>query len=153
MHNYALPTHRHVYFSHKDGGKFEAIALQMLGIVKKQGYLVPDTIKNKVSYKYIAGRKVQTLLPATVYYLSITFSDGTLVYKVGFTTTSIQQRIDYFELPPTTIVRVLGIFRCKCTKEAFAVEQLLHNHFKKYKYTGKPLLSSGNSELYHTALV
>ena len=148
QHKLPPAHHKLVYYQKTTVSKFNDAVQDAKTVATSLGIVVPDNIKNKTTYKIIAGRRIQVLLPAVIYYLKIIFPDRTTVYKIGFTSMSVQQRINYFELPPTAIVYVLGIYRCKCAREAYFLEQALHTRYKNFRYYGKQLLASGNTELY-----
>lgn len=108
---------------------------------------------NKYRKKYSFGTKTLVLKPAYVYYIRISFADGLVVYKIGYTSCTVRRRIDFFGLSPSTKVEILETIKCKNSKLAFLVEQALHREFAGSRYKGKDLIASGNTELYAKALV
>lgn len=110
---------------------------------------LPD---NKFVVKYSYGTKLVTIKPAYVYYLKLTFVNGTEVYKIGYTSMSVRKRIAFFKLQSSTRVDILETIRCKSSRHAYHIEQLLHREFVDFRYNGISLIASGNSELYYKSL-
>ena len=79
--------------------------------------------------------------PTIVYFLHI--KDN--IYKIGITTRPIQERI--YELSETLTIKVIRTKQFDTGKQAYEYEQRILNKFKAYRYQGKDILSSGNSEL------
>lgn len=81
---------------------------------------------------------------ATMYYIRVT-CNNTILYKIGITNRSIQERFSNTELSLIQIVHqwdyIKGI-------DAYNKEQEILKEFKEYKYIGEPILSSGNTELF-----
>jgi hypothetical protein len=114
---------------------------------------IPDSIQNKYIFKFKYGIKTLVLKPAYVYYIKLHFMDGKTIYKLGFTSMSIRNRISYFNLHPSTKVEIIEIIKYPSIKQAYYTEQLLHKHFSKYRYHGAPIIASGNTELYNSPLI
>jgi len=88
-----------------------------------------------------------------IYFLKLTFFDGRILYKLGYTSRTVYHRIETLGIPLGTKIRVLASLPFTSVQTAFNVEQLLHEKFKDYKYKGKNLLSNGNSELYYNDIL
>lgn len=104
----------------------------------------PDSHLNGHGCPYCAIYGFNKTKPAIVYYLKITHGD-IVVYKIGITNRSIQGRFSNEELAGITI---LETWKYLIGAEAYEHEQHVLNQYKDYKYTGEPILSSGNTELF-----
>ena len=80
-------------------------------------------------------------IPAILYYLSINNGEA---YKIGITNSTVENRY-YKELD---FIKVLWTKNFKTGKEAYLAEQNIKKKFEQFKYLGKPLLISGNTELF-----
>lgn len=80
--------------------------------------------------------------PAVLYYLSI--NDG-MAYKIGITNKSVTDRYSSKEL---SFIKVLKIAQYNNGFNAYAEKQEILKKFADAKYTGDPLLSKGNTELF-----
>jgi len=122
-------------------------------------------ISNKNKYTKLKSRA------ATLYYLRIEFSDLTL-YKIGYTTTSLQERVhgrptsysyvvrkgkrvrvraaghNGMGLPVGTKVYVVATLGHNNGSLVYQWEQYLHTRYALQRYTGVPLMENGNTELY-----
>ncbi|MCX6733080.1 MAG: GIY-YIG nuclease family protein [Candidatus Roizmanbacteria bacterium] len=83
-----------------------------------------------------------------VYFIRFTFTDGTILYKLGYTSRTVYIRMETLGIPYGTKTRVLAALPFSSVQTAYKAEQLLHEKFIKYKYSGKGRLANGNSELY-----
>lgn len=83
-------------------------------------------------------------LPAFLYYLSINNGEA---YKIGITNRTVEARFTITDLSSIEVVETVyfeqGI-------DAYQLEQSILKKYEKYKYIGKSLLSSGNTELFNT---
>lgn len=80
--------------------------------------------------------------PGILYYLK--FRDME-IYKIGITNRSIDNR---FLKKERDLFEVISTEYFENGDECYLKEQELHDKYKEYKYTGSPLLVSGNTELY-----
>lgn len=87
--------------------------------------------------------------PASVYYLKILYKD-LILYKIGYTSKSIKERINSLEFPEGCRVTVLQELKCSLALYAIIIEQLLHKEFRNYVYKGTWILKNGNgnTEIY-----
>ena len=84
--------------------------------------------------------------PAILYYLRITTQSSGVLYKIGVTNNTIDQR---FNLKDLSIIEVLNTSDYIVGEGAYTEEQRILREFKKYRYTGpKILVSNGNTELF-----
>lgn len=83
-----------------------------------------------------------TLKAGILYYLSI---DNGTAYKIGVTNKSIEERFTTSDLEH---IKVIKIWEYPLGIDAYKIEQRILKEYKDLKYTGKSLLSSGNSELF-----
>ena len=81
-------------------------------------------------------------LPAILYYLSINNGEA---YKIGITNRSIKERFCNEDLAKITVISETSY---ELGKEAYDEEQKILKEYSMYKYKGKNLLRSGNSELF-----
>lgn len=101
-------------------------------------------------------------------------SQSLILYKIGYTTTSINERVfgrastvthrtnrrtgrriatvhkghNGLGLPSNTNVYVIATAKCVNAATAYAKEQVLHKQYAAQRWQGLPLLANGNSELY-----
>jgi len=80
----------------------------------------------------------------TLYYLSV--NDGE-AYKIGITNYTVEKRYSATDMET---IKVLKTWDFAVGADAYRFEQLILKKFSMYKYTGLPLLGSGNTELFHT---
>lgn len=144
--------HKNIVIGRKST-KLRTLGLILWNQTLPKDFNLSGSPKNKYKVSYVCKTKLLTVKPAYVYYLKLEFKDGLTVWKVGYTSMSIRKRVDYFMLDSSTKVTVLEIIKCKNSKEAFKLEQLLHYNFKKSRIYGLDVLASGNTELYKNALM
>ena len=82
--------------------------------------------------------------PATLYYLSINNGEA---YKIGVTNRSIQKRYSRTDLLKITVLKE---WYFDIGQDAYSLEQSILIQYKEFKYIGKKLLDSGNTELFFT---
>lgn len=80
--------------------------------------------------------------PATLYYIRIA---GANVYKIGITNNSVNDRFLARDLDNIEIIKE---WYYENGEEAYAREQKILQEFRDYRYSGDPILSSGNSEMF-----
>jgi len=107
-------------------------------------YKTPDTHKRGQGCPSCASYGFDKNKSATLYYLKI--KDGiTIVYKIGITNRTVQERFNNTDLIKIQILKTwdfpLGV-------DALAKEQDILKLHHDFKYLGKPILSSGNTELF-----
>lgn len=82
---------------------------------------------------------------AILYYLKITTDKGLILYKIGITNRSVNERFQLTDLSKIEIVKqeefALG-------SDALAKETEIKRKFKEFQYKGPDVLSSGNTELF-----
>ena len=81
---------------------------------------------------------------AIVYYLRVS-SDDKVLYKIGVTNSTVQER---FQGRDITKITILEVWDYQLGLDAYNHEQQILKQYKDYKYIGEPLLSSGNTELF-----
>jgi predicted nucleic acid-binding Zn-ribbon protein len=82
--------------------------------------------------------------PGILYYLEITTEKGVL-YKVGITNLTVQQRFSNKELSK---IKVLRITEYGVGADAYKEEQKLLKKYSEYLYKGESVLKSGNTEIF-----
>jgi len=92
-----------------------------------------------------SSRGFSSTSPGLLYYLQVTSNTGEVVYKIGITNRSVEERFNLTDLAHITI-----LFYKKFPKGSTAndYETAIKRKFHKYKYEGPDILSSGNSELF-----
>jgi hypothetical protein len=121
--------------------------------------------KNKL---YLAGvpslrvRKPPTIKYSIVYYIKLRFTDGLILYKIGYTSMSIVDRVEgYFDyktkrrtagmgLPCGCTYRIISVIYKGKKETAYREEQRLHNLYQAMRYNGPKRVTSGHTELYLT---
>lgn len=81
-------------------------------------------------------------LPAVLYYISINNGQA---YKIGVTNKTLTERFLVSEMKTIHVLSIESFASGALAKEK---EQQILQEFKEYKYTGVPLLSTGNTELF-----
>ena len=122
----------------KEHGEFEQRASHHLS-----GHGCPEcsfTIKEHNGYGYKNGIIIYYPKPTQVYFLHI--KDN--IYKIGITTKQVQERIDELNYPNIKVIRTKQF---STGKQAYLYEQRLLKKYKRYCYTGKSIIASGNTEL------
>jgi hypothetical protein len=85
--------------------------------------------------------------PAILYYLNI---DSGLAYKIGITNSTVEERFKKYDL---VRIKVLSVWDFDAGSDARSAEKDILNKYADYRYKGSPLLSSGNTELFHTDIL
>ena len=80
--------------------------------------------------------------PAVLYYLSV--KNGT-AFKIGITNRTVAERYTNEELLDITLLKE---WYFDVGQEAYDMEQSILKQYKEFKYKGKKLLKSGNTELF-----
>lgn len=83
---------------------------------------------------------------AILYYLKITTENNEILYKIGITNKSIQER---FKLADLKMIEVLNQEKFANGLDALIKETKIKRKFKEFQYKGpKILLSNGDTELF-----
>lgn len=80
--------------------------------------------------------------PALLYYLKINSGQ---VYKIGITNKTVNERFNNSELQ---LIEILSTQYYEDGARAYETEQEILKKYSNYKYNGKPILESGNTELF-----
>ncbi len=83
--------------------------------------------------------------PAYLYYLKITINDNQVLYKIGITNRTVDERFSLLELSKIEIVKQKLY---ENGQDAYDWEQKLLKLYKQYQYIGPNILKSGNTELF-----
>jgi len=83
--------------------------------------------------------------PAYLYYLKVTTSEGRILYKIGITNRSVNER---FNLTDLTKIEIIKQKRYEKGTDALNWETKLKRMFKQYQYKGPNILENGNTELF-----
>lgn len=102
--------------------------------------------------KYTPRKKSSGL----IYYIKLTISSKDIqgnyskkvLYKIGYTSRTVQHRINTLNLSSNIKVKVIAILKFNKVVDAYHVEQLLHKEYGKWNYKGKKVIESGYTELY-----
>ena len=82
-------------------------------------------------------------LPAILYYIKVE-SEEAVAYKIGITNRSVAERF-YAEIDKITILYTESY---KVGIDAYTQEKRILNQYAEHKYKGRPLLASGNTEMF-----
>ena len=83
--------------------------------------------------------------PAILYYLRITTDDDKVLYKIGITNRTVNERFGLTELSKIEIIKQKLY---ENGQDAYNWEQKMLKKYKRYKYKGPKVLDSGNTELF-----
>lgn len=83
--------------------------------------------------------------PGILYYLKITTDADQILYKIGITNNSVNERFSLKELSKIEIVKQILY---EVGQDAYDFEQKLLKMYKQYQYTGPKILECGNTELF-----
>jgi len=83
--------------------------------------------------------------PAYLYYLKITTESNEILYKIGITNRTVNERFNLADLSKIEIVKQKLY---ENGQDALDWETKLKQKYKKYQYKGPNILSSGNTELF-----
>ena len=83
--------------------------------------------------------------PAILYYLKITTEDNRILYKIGITNRTVNERFNLTDLNKIEIVKQKLY---EVGQDALDWETRLKRMYKEYQYKGPDILSSGNTELF-----
>lgn len=104
----------------------------------------PNKLLNNGACLYCDKRGFDKTKPAILYYLCV---DNGTAYKIGITNYTVCERFTKTDLEK---IRVVKTWDYAVGKNAYIDEQFYLKEYKKFKYAGSPLLSSGNTELFYT---
>lgn len=82
---------------------------------------------------------------AILYYLKITTDNSQILYKIGITNRTVNERFNLTELSKIEIVKQINY---PIGQDAYDEEQRILKQFKEFKYTGPAILETGNTELF-----
>lgn len=88
--------------------------------------------------------------PAILYYLKITTDDNQVLYKIGITNRTVNER---FNLTDLSKIEVIKQKLYANGQDALNEEIRIKRKFKKHQYKGLPVLSSGNTELFTISIL
>lgn len=114
----------------KEHGEFKQIASDHLG---------GSGCSSCISYGFDKSKS------AYLYYLKITTNEEKILYKIGVTNRTVNERFSLIDLNKIEIVKQKLYEK---GQEAYDWEQKILNMYKKYKYKGPKILDSGNTELF-----
>lgn len=83
--------------------------------------------------------------PAILYYLKITTDNNQVLYKIGITNRTVNERFSLNELSKIEIIKQEEF---ECGQNAKNKEAEILKKYKQYKYIGPNILESGNTELF-----
>ena len=83
--------------------------------------------------------------PAILYYLKITTDNNQVLYKIGITNRTVNERFSLTDLSKIEIVKQKLY---ENGQDALNWESKLKSKYKQYQYKGPDILSSGNTELF-----
>ena len=92
-----------------------------------------------------AGYGFQPSKPAILYYLKITTDTNQVLYKIGITNRTVNERFNLTDLSKIEIVKQKLYDN---GQDALDWETKLKRMYKEYQYKGPDILSSGNTELF-----
>lgn len=84
--------------------------------------------------------------PAMLYYLKIITDDNKVLYKIGITSRTLNER---FNLNDLRMITVLDTKQLSSGQEAYNLEQSIIKKYEKYRCKNETVLSSGNTELFN----
>ena len=102
----------------------------------------PDTLRKGHGCPKCSRYGFQKDKPAVLYYLSV--KNGT-AFKIGITNRTVAERYTNEELLDITLLKE---WYFDVGQEAYDMEQSIIKQYKEFKYKGKKLLKSGNTELF-----
>jgi hypothetical protein len=108
---------------------------------------VPGNIINRASCCHCQGRVAggfKDYLPAILYYLKVEHN-GEVGYKIGITNKTVAHRYRSNKLGRITILKEWSYAEGKNARNA---ETRILQDLRVYKWTGAPLLTDGNSEIF-----
>lgn len=82
---------------------------------------------------------------AILYYLKVTTENNQVLYKIGITNRTVQERFNLTDLSKIEIVKQRTY---ENGQEAYDKEQEIIKKYAKYKYEGPKVLQNGNTELF-----
>lgn len=82
---------------------------------------------------------------AYLYYLKVTTDTNQILYKIGITNRTVNERFNLTDLSKIEIIKQKLYER---GQDAYELEQKLLKMYKQYQYTGPNVLESGNTELF-----
>lgn len=82
---------------------------------------------------------------AYLYYLKVTTNDGQILYKIGITNRTVNER---FQLTDLSKIEIIKQKLYENGQDAWDWELKFKQKYKQYQYKGPDVLSSGNTELF-----
>jgi hypothetical protein len=83
--------------------------------------------------------------PAYLYYLKVTTNNGQVLYKIGITNRTVNERFNLTDLSKIEIIKQKLYAK---GQDALDWETKLKQKYSEYQYKGPDILSSGNTELF-----
>lgn len=87
-------------------------------------------------------------IPAVLYQFRICTADGLVLYKVGISNRSPSKRLKDMGLNPGVHVKMTHCIKFAHGRDARMTEKLLHRQFASRRYSGAPIMSNGNTEVF-----
>ena len=91
------------------------------------------------------GRGFDKTKPTYLYYLKITTEEGQVLYKIGITNKTVNERFPLKDLAKIEVVKQKLYVK---GTDAINWETKLKRKYKEFQYKGPDILSSGNTELF-----
>lgn len=115
-------------------------------VCKEHGSFVqtPSNHKRGKGCAHCASNGFNSMQPALLYYLRVT-KGGTVAYKIGITNRTVEERFG----TDMQYIKILKVWEYEVGADAYSAEQNILKLNAEYRYTGEPLLRSGNTELFN----
>jgi len=84
-------------------------------------------------------------LPAVLYYLQVNTEEGHVLYKIGITNRTVEERFTKNEL---SLINVVKVWEFEEGHKAYEEEQRILFEYTDQRYKGEDVLTSGNTELF-----
>lgn len=103
----------------------------------------PSNHKRGKGCAMCASNGFNSMQPALLYYLRVT-RGGVVAYKIGITNRTVEERFG----TDMQYIKILKVWEYEVGADAYSAEQNILKLNAEYRYTGEPLLRSGNTELF-----
>lgn len=141
----SIDTHKNVYNYSKVDYTNNRTKINIICNIHGEFAQIPADHLNGSGCPSCAKYGFQSNQPAYLYYLKITTEDDQILYKIGITNRSVNERFNLTDLSKIEIVKQKLY---ENGSKALEWETKLKQLYKQYQYTGPDVLSSGNTELF-----
>ena len=126
---------------------YKGISTKVVILCKEHGEFeqIPDSHLRGHGCPSCAKSGFNANKPAILYYLKVTTDDNNVLYKIGITNKSVEER---FNLTDLSKIEIIKLEEFELGQDALDKETEIKRSFKEFQYKGPNILQNGNTELF-----